>query len=281
MRKKILILCADDFGLSPGINNGILELLTKRRLSAVSCMAINNNLRDYKEELLSHSVYADIGLHLVLTSLPRLGPNTSIAQNGQFGNLNGLVKKSLTLRLSRTDLATEIKCQINRFFDVFNKPPDFIDGHHHVHQLPVIRDVLLDVISEGGYEKVPYLRVTHDRLLNILCRNVAVTRACFIGSLGAAFKRRAVRKGFEVNNGFSGIYDFSDVIPYADLFKKFITGIKSGAMVMCHPGYNDEELRRVDILTQQRKNELDFFSGPLFLGLLEDQNIELGRFSKT
>ena len=64
-----MIICADDFGISQSVSDGILELLSKKRLSAVSCMLnYDGNIINQIDSLLSFKSNCDIGLHLNLTS---------------------------------------------------------------------------------------------------------------------------------------------------------------------------------------------------------------------
>ena len=278
---KTIVLCADDFGLSPGICRGVLELLEARRLSAVSCMAISADLDKYAERLLSYADHADIGLHLVLTDLNRDGPETTLAPDGQFGSMNNLAKKSIFGDLPLVEVEKELSRQLDTFLRIFQRPPDFIDGHQHIHKLPGVRDVVLQLASERLKETPPYVRVPYDGLPTILRRGVFPWRAFLIGLFGKEFKRRAVKLGLRVNNGFSGVYDFSGKTPYGTLFDGFVLDVKSGALVMCHPGYVDDELRRLDSLTDQREAELSYFLSSDFLNTLENNNLKLGRFSEV
>lgn len=139
-----LILCADDFGLSEGINGAILDLVRQERLTAVSIMAPGPALNLGAAFLRTLRQQVDMGVHLTLTGpgLKPLGPMPRLAPNGSFPSLEHLMRLAATgkLRPMADEIALEIARQYDRICQCLNGPPDFIDGHQHVHQLPVIRD---------------------------------------------------------------------------------------------------------------------------------------------
>ena len=45
---KKIILCADDFGISPGVNQGIINLAEKGHISATSVMVVYKNWNDFR-----------------------------------------------------------------------------------------------------------------------------------------------------------------------------------------------------------------------------------------
>ena len=267
------ILCADDFGLSTGVSRGILDLVEQRRLSATGCMMTQPGLREAASDLLSQKDRLDIGVHLVLTDQPALSPETGI-----LPPLGSLVRMALTHRLPIAAIREELERQLEAFVDLFNRRPDFVDGHHHIHHLPGIREILLDLLEQRFAPKLPALRCCDERLSTVFHRRIAPLKAILVGLPGRNFRRLALARGFHLNNGFSGIYDLSGKIPYDVLFDRFTEELLQGALVMCHPGRVDEGLRAWDSLTDQREIELAYFLSDDFLALLQRKNLRLGRF---
>ncbi len=60
--------------------------------------------------------------------------------------------KSLTGRFPSAELRAEIARQFVAFEIVHGEIPSFVDGHQHVHVLPVVRLALLAVLTERGYQ---------------------------------------------------------------------------------------------------------------------------------
>tara|TARA_Y100000588_G_scaffold306271_1_gene329875 strand:- start:354 stop:863 length:510 start_codon:yes stop_codon:yes gene_type:complete len=158
------------------------------------------------------------------------------------------------------------------------QPPDFVDGHHHVHQFPVVRDKLLELMRERYTSRRPYLRVSGDRVFRIVRRGVGVARALAIASLGFGTSKLATRHGIRTNHGFCGVYDFDDPRPYGDLVRQFFRTLGPRSIFMCHPGEYDAELEAVDQLVHQREVELAYLASDEFAELLVKRNLVISRF---
>ena len=70
--EKKVILCADDFGISPGINKSICMLAELKKVSATSVMVVYEDWDPYHRSLLDYKAHLDIGLHFILTEAPPL-----------------------------------------------------------------------------------------------------------------------------------------------------------------------------------------------------------------
>jgi predicted glycoside hydrolase/deacetylase ChbG (UPF0249 family) len=267
------ILCADDFGFTRGVSKGILDLAAKRRISAVSCMMTQREIRDSAKDLKSHTNHLDIGIHLVLTDVQPLSLGLD-----RLPAIGHLTKTALIGRLPTSNIRKELKRQFEVFTEMFGRQPDFIDGHHHVHQLPGIRDIVLDLIEELFDSHPPYVRSCSERPSLLIRRGVAPFKSAAISVFGVGLKRKAAGRNVPFNTGFSGVYDLSGKIPYEKLFDRFTEGLRPGALIMCHPGKVDSDLKSLDSLTYQREVELAYFLSDKFTVLLERKNLCLGRF---
>ena len=79
--------------------------------------------------------------------------------------------------------------------------------------------------------------------------------------LSRASAARAAALGVRTNPAFAGTYDFADDADFAALFPRFLDGLPDGGVVMCHPGFVDAELQRLDPLTTLREREYAFLAG--------------------
>lgn len=275
-----LILCADDYGLAPGVSRGILRLLAAGRLSATSCMSLGQAWAGHAAALRAHTDQADIGLHLTLTDHRPLGTMTSLAPAGALPSVGRLLALSLTGRIDRAEVALELERQLDAFEQAIGRPPAFIDGHQHVHQFPVIRDVVLDFWQRRLARTNAWMRVCAEPWRATLQRGLEAPKPWVITALGRALRRRARAAGIPINDRFAGIHDFSGRIPYAVLFESFIRDAGVGTLlVMCHPGEVDAELRAVDPVTTAREEELRFFESPEFSQQLARHGLILGRLN--
>ena len=220
----------------------------------------------------------DIGLHITLTDQEPIGDLKKLTKNNKLPTVRKLVQGCLLKQVNLVEIREEIQNQIDAFFKSLGQLPDFIDGHHHVHQLPGIREVIIEMILKNYNGKKPYLRVCSAPMSVIIKRGVAVSRAIGIGLWGNKLRNLAEKNGILVNSMFSGIYDFSNHISYDKLFERFLIELNDTSIIMCHPGLIDDTLIHLDTLTDQRYRELKFFQSNQFIEILKRANTELKRF---
>ncbi len=272
-------LCADDFALSQGVNRGILEALDAGRLSATSVLANRPSWRKAAVELRRCAARADIGLHLNLTLGGPLSFMPHFAPSGQLPEISRVLKGSRARQLPEREIRHEIARQLDVFLDHFDAPPDFVDGHQHVHILPQIRDWLFDELEDRGLRGKIWLRDSADRPSRILRRGAELKKALAISWLAKGFSRLAATRGFGTNEGFSGFSAFDPCGDYARDFATYLRAPGRRHLIMCHPGYCDEELVLADPVTLTRERELNFLMSPAFAEMLRRASAKLSRMS--
>ena len=233
------------------------------------------------QELLEVAADVDVGLHLTLTDQKPLGIMPSLAPEGCFPSLRHLIFSSLTKRLAAEEIKAEIHRQIDEFETYMGRPPDFVDGHHHVHQLLGIQDAVIEVVKERLNKRGFFIRCCWEPPARIVSRRVHMTRASFVALPGWFLRNRLLESGIAFNRGFSGVHSFTSGADFYVLMKKFITGHKNGGLIMCHPGFPDPELRKVDPVTIWREHEFETLNSNNLEALLRNENLILGRLSKT
>ena len=269
-----LVLCADDYGMSPGISEAICRLLEAGRLSAASCMAIAEGWAAQAGWLKPMAARADIGLHLTLTDHPPLGAMPATAPDGRLPPLPALMRRALARRLDRAEIAAEIGRQIDAFEAAFGAPPAFLDGHQHVHQLPVIRAAVLDALR-NRLAGAAYVRVCWDSPWAILRRGVAVPKTLLIAGLGLRFRRMVAAGGLPANSRFRGVYGFGGDRPYAELFPVFLRNLVPGTLIMCHPGAPEAAPAMADPIAARRREEYAYLGSDAFLDALQRSGARL------
>jgi len=273
------ILCADDYAIAPGVSRAIVRLIERGRLSATSCMTVSPHWPDHALWLAPCADQADIGLHFTLTDQVPLGPMPRLAPRGRFPSLPRLLALALTRRLDEAEIAAELDRQIERFESAFGRPPDFIDGHQHAHQLPIIREIVLRAMHERL--QGAYLRICDEPLAAIMQRRVATMHALVISALGRGLRREATRLGIPANRRFAGVRTFHERRPYPALFRRFVAGAPQGLLVMCHAGQADAALAAADPVTDQRNDEYAYLQSTEFADDLAASGVTLGRFSQV
>ncbi|MDR3495240.1 MAG: ChbG/HpnK family deacetylase, partial [Ancalomicrobiaceae bacterium] len=275
----ILQLCADDFGLSEGIDRGILALIADGRLSATSCMVAGPALATHAGELMALADRADIGLHLTFTDLAPLGAMPGLMPGGVIPALSALIVRAFTLRLDYAEISAEIRRQIARFEAVFGRPPDFVDGHQHVHLLPVFRRALWACFDDGTLPATTAVRNCHEPAITIVRRGVEVNKTLFIAALSLGMPLAARRRGVPINDSFRGVTAFDPSRPYD--FRPFLTGPGRRPLAMCHPGMPGFDPHPTDVIAAARQREYAYFSSDQFLGDLDRAGMCIGRHPRS
>lgn len=273
------MLCADDFAISPGVSAAIIDLLTRRRLSATSCMTASPHWPRLAKGLSPFTASADIGLHLTLTDHPPLGEMPRLAPRGRLPRLGHLMRVAFTGGLDRGEVRAEIHRQLHAFVAATGCMPDFIDGHQHVHLLPKIREEVLALFAGALAGHPCYLRSCWEPPRQILARGVAVGRAGTIALLSLPLRHEAGRRAIPVNDSFRGVADFARSEDYPKHVPRFLGGPGARPIIMCHPGFADAELAAADPVTAEREREYAYFAGDGFLDDLAAAGCRLVRFA--
>jgi hypothetical protein len=276
LRKKIrrIWLCADDYGMAPGVNDAIRRLIATHRINATSVMTAAGHLgSDEAGALMEANAEgrAALGLHVTLTApFKPLSRNFAPLRDGTFLPHPELMRAALTRRLNVEMLTLEIATQVEAFVDAFGRLPAYLDGHQHVQLLPQVRDAFLKVASEtvpGAWvrqgSRARGARPLHDQ------------KGLVLDILSVGFRNKAARLGIATNPAFAGAYVFNAKADFKKIFPRFLKGLPDGGLIMCHPGFVDAELQSLDSLTTLREQEFAFFSSDAFPAVLAAHGVEL------
>lgn len=274
-RARTVSLCADDYALSPGVSRAIRTLAGQGRISATSCMTLFDDWRHEAPGIRELTGAVEVGLHLVLTDAPCLGPMPSIAPSGRMPTLGRMMMASHLGLLSRTEIADEVSRQLDAFERATGFPPAFIDGHRHVHSLPIVRDVVSGLFGSRLDRTRTWMRVCTAPLAAMLRHRIAIPQTLVIDRLSRPLARLALARGIRTNHRFAGINRF-DGAPVAPLFDAWLDDAGPGTLIMCHPGEVDEVLRSRDPVLAPRVAEFEYLGGEQFSEALAIRGLKLG-----
>lgn len=264
-----ICLCVDDVGLHPGIDDAALHLVALGRVHALSALvggpswaAASGRLR----RLDAGTV--DIGLHLDFTACP--------LRRGSRRRHGDLVARCLLGRLDRGALRDEVRAQFDAFEAALGRRPAYVDGHHHVHQLPLLRTALFDELERRYGAGGPWLRSTR-HAPGLGWR--ATLKAVGIEALGGwGFAALARRHGHAMNGHLLGVYDFQGgPARYAALLAGWLQVATAGDLLMCHPALRSHGSDRIG---GARRAEYAVLSGTAFAGLLRASGRRLAPMSR-
>lgn len=268
---KEVIICADDYGVDPNVDAAIVELAAQGRLSATSVLV--------DADISSESIDAialldiDVGLHLNFTEV-----------FGQLSSQNVMPLSKLIIRaharlLSRSWVKANIERQLDRFEALFGHVPDYVDGHLHVHQLPIIRDELIEALSRRQLPTGFWIRDTRAGAMSGWPWSERF-KSWVIGHLGMSrLASLAARAQFSRNRGFFGVYDFARTHrPFMQMLDTWLSEAQAGALIMTHPA---RQVIANDPIGQARVAEYEGLASDGLLQLLQLRQARLVRASQT
>ena len=242
-----LIVNADDFGRSPGINEGVFEAHARGIVTSATVMVLEKAAARGIRQAAERAPELSLGLHFVLTgggrpaSAPSDVPN--LAPNGRFRrNLSDLPDA-----LPAGEIAAELEEQISLFERMARKPPTHIDSHHHAALHPSVETV---VAAAAKKRSIPVRASSGDARRNLRAAGVR-TPDHFVD-------------GFYADGATS------------ETLERIVSELANGTTeLMCDPGRSDAELRAASTYADEREREIGVLCDPAIRALLETRQIRL------
>lgn len=244
-----LIINADDFGLTFGVNRAIVELHQARVLTSATLMARAGATDDAIQMALGTPTLG-VGCHVVLVDGRPVLPPGQVAslvdkQTGCFlPTLTAFLARLFTRRIRAAEIEAEAAAQIGLLQDAGLRLTH-IDTHKHTHMFPPVLKPLLQAARKAGIRAVrnPFepewaVRVTPRASLVRSAEVIALRR------LGPFFRRLIARARFITTDGTiavagTGTFDASTV-------RALLSELPEGSWeLVTHPGYNDEDLEKI------------------------------------
>ncbi|OZI78002.1 hypothetical protein CAL22_03200 [Bordetella genomosp. 12] len=260
-------VCGDDFGMDACVDHAIFQLLDAGSLSAVSCMSGGPSFARHAAELKARGT--DIGLHL------NLSEPLSVVDQGMLP-LRTLLLRAYGGRLDRQVVGQAIERQLDAFEDQMGQAPHYVDGHQHVHQLPGVRELLLQALQRRYGGQRPWLRLTRAGAQQGLPWS-AVAKAHLIAALGGhALAAQAGKAGWPANGRFFGAYGFTGgKRRYAALLHHWFCNALDGDLIMSHPSLPGPVAH-----AQQRVAEFDVLASAELRDWLVGNGVSIARLSQ-
>ena len=178
--ERVLIVNADDFGLSKGQNYGIIEACRNGVVTSTTAL-VNGAAIDHAAQLSRSTPELAVGMHFVLTLGEPLSAMPGLTRDGRLGKWIWQQAEEDSLPLE--EIAHELACQYHRFVELFGHEPTHIDSHHHVHMFAQIYPIVAAFAREKGIA----LRI--DRQVAAQSGLEAVSEELFLQTLDASIAR--------------------------------------------------------------------------------------------
>ena len=277
-----LIVNADDFGYTSGVNRAILEAHSRGVVTSATLMA-NGPAFAEAVQLAGTVPKLSIGCHVVLTDgEPVLGAERlpSLTSGSHFRDgMIAFAARAIAGRIDGDEIAAEASAQIRKIQSA-GIAVSHLDTHKHTHLFPKILRPLLRAAADCGVRAVrnPFGPRLPLRSSHLLARPGLWTRYAevrILGRFAGKFREAVDREGFTTPDGTLGI-----VVTGAldeTLFYAIARSIPEGTWeFVCHPGYNDADLQAGKTrLRESRETELRVLTLPAAREVLAQQGVEL------
>jgi hopanoid biosynthesis associated protein HpnK len=262
-RVRRLIVNADDFGLTQGVNRAIVEAGCDGVVTSSTLMANGQAFEDAIERAKSTSRLS-VGCHVVLVDgVPVRGGQTSTLSDKKFPDgrfyqsLNSFAVRAISGRVDADEIEAEVTAQIRKL-QAAGVAVSHLDTHKHTHLFPQVLRPLLRASRACGVRAVrnPFGPVRFSVLAKYPGLWKRYSQITVLNRLGGGFRKSVEEAGMLTTDGTVGIVATGAMDHY--LFGNIMESLPEGTWeLVCHPGYNDADLGRVQTrLRESRAEEL-------------------------
>lgn len=236
-----LIINADDFGLSEGVNKGIFHGMENGLITSTSAIVSGKYFKEGAKEALEKGI-TSMGLHMLLTNgKPLSHPDrisTLIDENGCFYSRKEFLEKEIDYGQVREELEEQIQLFLSTGLEL-----DHIDTHHgFMNKDDTMRSLIQELASKY---QVP---LRNEGNLNNNIRKVDTVY---------------------FNHG-TPYHTIEDVLHFLSTRSE-----NEIVEIGCHPGYNDEFLESISSLNAYRENDLAVMCSEELKAFVKENNIQM------
>lgn len=230
MTSKRLIVNADDFGRTSGINKGIVDAHKRGIVTSATLMVAYEPAKE-AIAMARENPALGVGLHVALTGGPPVLPPERLPS--LVDSAGKLPAKPEGLANARpAEILAEARAQLARFREIAKQDPTHFDSHHHSHRTPAVLEAILTLAWETGLP---------------------------VRSASADMHARLVKENIPTTDAF--IEEFYDQEVLLEKLLAIVDGIVPGTSeLMCHPAVVDDELRKSSSYADMRTRELELLT---------------------
>jgi predicted glycoside hydrolase/deacetylase ChbG (UPF0249 family) len=249
---RLLIVNADDFGRSRGVDDGIVRAHREGIVTSTTFMT-NAPSTGHAASLARATRSLDVGVHLVLTYAKPLSDPAKIPSlvrdDGSFWRPTELLARPI----DRAEALTEYRAQFARARDLTGREPTHVDTHHWVHDHPALSWAVCELARETGAAARTHTRAQRDE-----------------------YRARGVRTPDHFTREFQhpGHIEVADLLGVLKRIKEGVTEL------MCHPGEPDPDLVATSAYARERPVELATLTDPRVRDAMERERISLTTFAE-
>lgn len=280
---KQLILNADDFGLTRGVNEGIIRAHRDGILTSATLMACADAF-DHAVDLAKANPRLGVGCHLVLVGGKAVAPLDDIPtladEDGRMPESLGVFVTRLSSgRIRLQEIERELRAQIQKIRSA-GIEPTHLDTHKHTHAHPAVMGALGRVAQEFGITRVRKpMEDLRDSWESSRIKGLGISKELLAAAAARAaapwFHSVARKYGLRSPDYFLGLAMTGHLGPEA--LRRMIGAVREGSTeIMLHPGICDSDLQKLETrLLQQRSAEMEALIDPGIKSVIEERGIRL------
>ena len=284
---KLLLVNADDFGITEGVNRAIAECHTRGIVTSTTLMATGAAF-EHAVELSRSLPELSVGCHLVLVDGEPLLPADQVRSllapgtNRFFHSIGEFARAALLGKFRPEEIEAEASAQFARLQRAGIRISHF-DSHKHTHLFPVVLGPALRAATRIGIDAIrnPFEprstlsmgTVLRDRKLAVRTAEVMLLR-----TYRRYFLRQVHASGLWTPDGSIGVAATGSLTQA--ILRELLTRMPQGAWELCcHPGYNDAALDAVrTVLRKSREVEMHALTDPDVRELVAREGVVLQSF---
>jgi predicted glycoside hydrolase/deacetylase ChbG (UPF0249 family) len=285
--EKALIINADGFGFTPGVNRGIKESVLQGVVTSTSCVVNFPFIEEIQE--LSKLSRLSVGIHFNLSVGKPVAPpekvSTLLNSRGEFWR--ELLNKQLVLgRIKKEHIVAELEFQVEKLLGLGVRPTHW-DGHQNKHLHPLFFVSAAQVAKKYGITRLR----SHKRYL--VFEGNGFRRGCRLASYYVTHPHRFLIHtvsrllthigecyGFKTADRLISFGYLSDqCLSDRQTWCAILNGLPPGTNEFyCHPAYPDDMLRKYALYVDERLQEKDILISGDIRKLIRKNNIKLISF---
>ncbi|MBR2788734.1 MAG: ChbG/HpnK family deacetylase [Erysipelotrichaceae bacterium] len=251
-----LLINADDYGLTMNVSKGILHGLKEGCLTETSAIVSCDDFPEAAKMAIENGIY-EMGLHCLLTvNRPIIDPHyvpSLVDENGKFYSRKEFMNKEISIKEAEMELEAQIQLLLSTGLKL-----NHIDTHHGF--MLKSREMFDLFVKLAKKYDVP--------LRNEISHELPEDHDEYIRKLEENNIRMVDLTYF--NHG-TPCHTIEDVMTFLkDAMNRYET-----VEIGCHPGYSDEQLRKISILNDDRENDLSVMTSKELKDFIRENRIEL------
>lgn len=278
---KKVIINADDFGLSLGVNEGIILAYQRGILTSTTLLA-NMPAFEHAVSLARENEGLGVGAHLNIVRGRPLSPSERVRtltdEDGNFpSSLHALIRKLIRGKIRTEEIEEEFRRQIEKIQRAGIRI-SHLDSEKHTHGLPSVLRIVIRLANDYNIKKIRWI---HE--FGLSKRLLGSTKALAASWAFSSSKKAIKQGGVSVPDRFYGLCASGHMT--ASRLGRILSRLKDGVTeIMVHPGFISPDLVELEknighfYINKHREKELRAILDPGLRRIIEERNIGLINF---